>query len=846
MVRYLAQGEPATSSRGRDRFHFFGSRSSLSVCVAAVAAALLWLPAEAEAACSPAAANNVDATCTGTTVNQAGGAPGTSAGAFGYGTGVENNVTVTVIPDASVTGATAGMFFFSGTVFNSGTIGGPGGPGIITNGVVTVTNSGTISSPGGDGIFAGAGANIINSGTIKGAGGIAGNNFLNLTNTGSIATVGLAINFSGAATVINSGTITSTGGRGIFQNSFTSNLTVTNSGTITAALDAIWSDHANATVTNSGTISSAGGHGIVAAFDVTVTNSGTITANLNAVRSAAANTTVTNSGTITSGADSITGLNTTVVNSGLIKSTFSSVVAGTSSVVVTNSGTIMAAGAGAGVGSNGNVTVANSGTITGVVGIQSQNGIVNVVNSGTVAGTTWGILALNGNGNVTNSGVISGFGGTAAIQFAGNPDILTLLPGSTIIGAILLNGGGDTIDFRGGNHNLTFDTLAGATVTGTTPFVVSGNRAVAIDTTPFAMVDRNLLDFSRAVSSAVPQIEGSFTITTAAADSSSALAFAGPDGDASTLADDVAAIPGLSAYADGSTLPFKSPTAVYGNGTALWARAFVGERVQDEDGALLETHNRFYGGLIGGGWQARPNLRLGLFVGAGETRSQTDFYGETKSTLVFAGLTGRYSWGASFLRFGLQGGHSKNDSTRNINNNLVAGGIENATASFDGWYVTPEATFGHRFALGAYGGGAYTLTPSLTVRYLHASLDGYTETGTTAPLTVGDRSADSFEERGQLKLTRTQVFAPTEVLKTSLFGGVLADQRVGDDSVDATLLGQAIPFAIPGDDSVWGGFGGLGLEWRTGRVTLFASAEYLALSDSSSVISGQGGLRIAF
>jgi hypothetical protein len=29
-------------------------------------------------------------------------------------------------------------------------------------------------------------------------------------------------------------------------------------------------------------------------------------------------------------------------------------------------------------------------------------------------------------------------------------------------------------------------------------------------------------------------------------------------------------------------------------------------------------------------------------------------------------------------------------------------------------------------------------------------------------------------------------------------------------------------------------------------VTLFASAEYLALSDSSSVVSGQGGLRVAF
>ena len=59
-----------------------------------------------------------------------------------------------------------------------------------------------------------------------------------------------------------------------------------------------------------------------------------------------------------------------------------------------------------------------------------------------------------------------------------------MLPGSKIIGPINLGGGGDTVNFRGGNHNLTFDTLAGATVTGA-PFVVVGNRAVAIDPSIF-------------------------------------------------------------------------------------------------------------------------------------------------------------------------------------------------------------------------------------------------------------------------------------------------------------------------------------------------------------------------
>ena len=65
-------------------------------------------------------------------------------------------------------------------------------------------------------------------------------------------------------------------------------------------------------------------------------------------------------------------------------------------------------------------------------------------------------------------------------------------------------------------------------------------------------------------------------------------------------------------------------------------------------------------------------------------------------------------------------------------------------------------------------------------------------------------------------------------------------------TVDAVLLGQSIPFATPGKDHVWGGFAGVGGEYRNANVAVFVSGEYLALSDSSSVISGKGGVRVAF
>ncbi|WP_027523664.1 autotransporter outer membrane beta-barrel domain-containing protein [Bradyrhizobium sp. Ec3.3] len=518
---------------------------------------------------------------------------------------------------------------------------------------------------------------------------------------------------------------------------------------------------------------------------------------------------------------------------------------------VTNSGII--SGGSYGVLAFNAANVTNSGTISGsFFGIETIT--ANVTNSGTISGGTYGIAAFLGNASVTNSGTISGI---IALQFGGTANTLTLLPGSRIIGAINLGGGGsaiklgeggdsislgsgDTVNFRGGNHNLTFDTLTGATVTGTTPFAVSGNQAVAIDPTSFAANWRSLTDFTRGVSDAVPVFSGGTS------GSSAPLAFAGPD--APSRFDDVfAAIPSLaSAYAS-EAMVFKAPTSTYADGTTVWARGFAGQRIQQQDGVLLRTANLFYGGMIGADFAARPDLRTGLFLGGGKTRTSIDLnQGGADSDMLFGGAYARYDIGASFLHGAIQGGGSRNTTTRTINNNLVAGGLETAVASFNGWYVSPELTFGHRFALGQLADATYTLTPSARVRYLYGAFDGYTETGTTAPLTVGEQTASTLEERSEVKLTRSAAFGPMNQLSTSLTGGVLGTQRIGSSTVNAALLGQAIPFATPGQANVWGGFGGLGLEWRSRNVSLFAAAEYLALSDNSNVVSGRAGLRVGF
>ncbi|MBX9827530.1 MAG: autotransporter domain-containing protein [Xanthobacteraceae bacterium] len=685
-----------------------------------------------------------------------------------------------------------------------------GATGLFDNATVTVTNTDTGTISGGGGILA-TDANVINFGTITGsvAFGVFANATASVTNFGTITGATDGIVGGTTANVTNSGTITGVSGSGIGAND-TAN--VTNSGTIRGGTIAIAANN-TANVTNSSTIVG-GASGVFGLTNANVINSGTITGGVDYGIVSSGNANVTNSGTIRGAADGVFG----------------------ATVDVTNSGTITG-GSGRGI-SAGVANIINSGTITGgSEGIGAITGSVS--NSGTITGGTFGIQI--GAGSVTNSGTIIG---PIAIEFfTGTADTLTLLPGSRIVGAIVLGGaigGSDTVNFRGGNHNLTFDTLAGATVTGTTPFVVVGNQAVAIDVTPFVVAGTMLGDFSRSVSAVVPMFDNQ------PAAGGAPMAFAAPGSPSSVVAAAFDHIPGLSAYA-ADTVAFKAPTVTHADGTIFWARGFGGQRIQQADGVILRNVSNFFGGAMGMDKVVSPNLRIGGFIGAGTTRSSIALNsGDSDSNLGFGGLYARYWMGASFLHAAVQGGGSHNDTTRNINNNLVLGGLETAKASYNGWYVSPELTLGHRIALGHLLGAQHTLTPSIQVRYLYGSFGSYTETGSTANLTVNGQTVQTLEERAELKLTRATFLNPYSTLLVHLTGGALGIQRVGGNSVNAVLLGQAIPFAMPGKDDVWGGYGGLGMEFRHHNVAVFGAAEYLALNDDSSVVSGKAGVRVAF
>jgi outer membrane autotransporter protein len=293
---------------------------------------------------------------------------------------------------------------------------------------------------------------------------------------------------------------------------------------------------------------------------------------------------------------------------------------------------------------------------------------------------------------------------------------------------------------------------------------------------------------------------------------------------------------------------FKNPTMVTEDGRSVWARGFVGERVQQADATSLHATTDYAGGVVGADLLARPDLRLGVFAGAGESRLAVDLNsGSTDTNTVFGGGYGRYafaSFGApSFLDFALHGGASTNATSRTINNNIAPSGTEVATANYHGGYVSPELKYGVDLPMW----GNYTITPSARVRYVAGFFGGYTESGSTADLTVASRTTQDIEERGEVKLTQTTTFTRDDQLLTSLYGGVVGLQRVGDTTINTVLLGASLPFITSDQNHVVGELGGLGFEWRTRNgVSFFGAGEYTAMSDKSSNVAAKGGLRVAF
>ncbi len=725
------------------------------------------------------------------------------------------------------------------TCTNSGSV--PSIMATTTNGNATTFNSGSV-------------ANSIQTSTIDGN--------ATTTNSGSVGAAGiLSSTITGNATTSNSGSV---GAGGILSSTINGDATTTNSGSVAGNILSA-TITGNATTTNSGSVGTSITT-VTSNGDAAATNSGSVGSDISTVTSTG-NAATTNSGSVGSDITTVTSVgNATATNSGSVGSDITTVATignatstnsgsvGTNITTVTSTGDATATNSGS-VGTNittvtstGDATATNSGSVGTNITTVTSTGNATTFNSGFVGTNVTNVTTI-GNATVINRGFIGdGVTDVTSIGIA----TLTNFAGSRIVGSINLAGTTMALNFVGGNFLYTLNSLAGVTInTNGAPFAVSGNSVAVLDPTALALEDRSVMNFTGAVSSVLQDrfrgmpVSGGGVV--------SAMGFAGdPTGRIEAAHDAFSGIPSVSMAYSSAEARMSNARAMYTKAPALgvpvydtvvWASGFGGERRQWEDGAIQSARDDAVGGAIGIDRQFTPDLRLGAFAGGGNSRLGVAFdLQKIDSDYVFGGGYGRWDRHNYYVDFALFAGGISSSSTRQVSNNTAINGLEIATASYHGWFISPDVTYGYRYFV-----GDNIFTPKARVRYVGGSLDGYTEVGSAQGLTIGSRNLSDVEERLGVEFANIRPVTIGGTLKSSVEFSGIGLQRLGDNTINAVLLAQNIAFTTPGRSQAFGGAISFGFDWRPkSNVSVYASVETTAMNDNSFSAVGKGGIAVGF
>lgn len=734
---------------------------------------------------------------------------------------IDNSGTITTEGDYA-DGISAGN---SNTIDNSGTITTKGrrANGISAGNSNTIDNSGTITTEGygADGILAISDNVIGNSGTITTEGssahGLLAISDNVIDNSGAITTKGLesdGISAGNSNIIDNFGTITTEGkyADGISADShniITSSGSISTTGDFTYGIQARYEN----TITNSGDISATGyfGWGIYVRSGSTVINSGDISATGDFAGGiyAGGDNTVTNSGNISASGTGISasGDNNLVANNGDISITNDGgvgIFAGDDNTI-TNSGNISATGdlASGIYVMNGNA-ITNGGDITttgdDAVGVRLTGRGNVVTNSGKIfSARGWGVGAnptassSPRANSITNSGLIRGLldpstsAATGAISFADTDNILTLDPGSVLIGLVRL-GDDTTVNINTRLPTILYvDNLASGTFNSATHSIyqdAANSRVIAFNS--------NLLENNSGAMSA--KLLG---------DGVSSILFGG---EASTTVVTAAAAGG----------PARQRALNTARASVL-AGGFV-NRGKNKDPALWSTA---YGGLMALRFHPVPEFFIGVHGGTGRTKTE----GGKSRASWFGGVHARYENDGYWLAGLLTAGRTGAGGSITFLDNFSSTGYRTFALSGRSKFISGETRLGFKLAMPK---APFTLSPELMARVTR--LNSRVQVNGLSMLPSGGGKSTAFDGRAQI----TAAFdlmptMPEQQARLFLTSGLALHDEEGSRNDRVT------------------GFGGMKLQMRMAEnVSFFVAGESHVGKGGFVGVAGNVGLNVQF
>jgi len=736
---------------------------------------------------------------------------------------------------------TGGVSAFGITASNTGTINGQSGAGFYSVGAFNLTNSGTISGAAGAALVTGA-ATITNNGTMTSSGQSATTisaTDATISNTAKITSTGRysnAIAVANDATITNSSLISSANDSIAIKVGHDAN--IYNNGQITTgnaidptAATAAISVAGKATITNEGEISAGGTgpvFGIFMGGDSTVTNKSSIkvAGSGSAAVAGATSVILTNSGTITaSGTNSIafaTVKDATLNNTGTISADGYGVFAG-NDVSATNTNGI--SGSTAGIFAANALNVDNSGEITGNIALQSGN-TANVTNSGTLKGTgtgSAGISVLN-SVSVTNNGTITGVTGIQVTSPTTPTDGSTITNNGVITGtggtAIRLTDAADTLNLTRNSHITGLIAVGGGG--DTINLDAGGHRSqiITFDTLQNANINVTNAPGWQKIGNSIVVVD---TTTLQMADRG--------------VADVRDAVRNI-------TMGRVTEQVKRGqSNTGFYIQPFGGGRQQTENTTTAAYTHGYAGAIAGVEGSPVQDLQVGAFAGGaiGTSRATGSSPDSLQASYGVAGFYGRYSPGMFFVDADLTGGVVSGQSRRNIIGNMIANGQETVTGTNRGKFISPEIGVGVNVPID----DVTTITPAVRYRYLVTSWDGMSESDPTAGLNLGSRSSRTGELRAEISGKHTYRYLDGTLHLYETIGTI--SRNYSGTQVNAQLLGTSIALDTLGPRTTFGVFAAAGLEWRDeSNYSFFASLRGEWNNDKTTAISGRAGTMVRF